>query len=298
MFISLLLLGFSFSKESGINDTSDMYAENSEEFKVVYANNQRLGTASNNSTDIRIVNKSNKEQSYYLYLEEINGMKYNDVTYRVNASSEYNLKNGIIKLGTLKEYGQEGDTGRFTVTLKSGNSTNLTFKIEVKTVNKNDLGNRILDSENVYKDSEQVVRYYGENPNNYIKYNNEFYRIICVKQDKVKILSEAVNLGVYSPIHDNYVTVEDYLGSFTNKEKVSQTSVAGMTGWMIDGKDFWLLDTVGLNAYYASMDEGLNMNSKLANYYIRTVLELDSTIEVVNGNGTIESPYEVAYGSK
>ena len=40
----------------------------------------------------------------------------------------------------------------------------------------------------LYIDNNGDVRYYGENPNNYVTFNNELWRIIGVLNNKVKIV--------------------------------------------------------------------------------------------------------------
>lgn len=42
----------------------------------------------------------------------------------------------------------------------------------------------------LYIDNNGDVRYYGENPNNYVTFNNELWRIIGVLNNKVKIVKK------------------------------------------------------------------------------------------------------------
>ena len=40
----------------------------------------------------------------------------------------------------------------------------------------------------LYKDEHEDIRYYGANPNNYVSFNNELWRIIGVIDGKIKII--------------------------------------------------------------------------------------------------------------
>ena len=53
-----------------------------------------------------------------------------------------------------------------------------------------DVINQILDKkkDELYKDEHGDIRYYGANPNNYVSFNNELWRIIGVIDGKIKII--------------------------------------------------------------------------------------------------------------
>ena len=57
------------------------------------------------------------------------------------------------------------------------------------------------------------------------------------------------------------------------------------------------MDTVGEQAYYASMSYGVGLSNKKVDYYIRYVYEIPQNSVVVAGDGSLNSPYEVTYGS-
>ncbi len=89
------------------------------------------------------------------------------------------------------------------------------------------------DSEGIYKDSFDNIRYYGANPNNYISFNNELWRIIGVFDGQAKII---------------------------RKESI------GYRAWASNGKNNWNnsdLKSYLNGAYYNSIDEPFkNMISK------------------------------------
>lgn len=295
--ISLLLLGFSFSKESGTNDIRDTRETNAEDYRVIYSNNQRLNTKDNNLVDISIINKSPKKNNFYLYLNEINNTKYNDIYYSINNGIEHQLISDVIELGELNNFGSAKDYSQFTIKIRSINNNKYEFKLDVKTTNKNFLENKIINSKNIYTDKENNVRFYGENVNNYLIYNNETYRIIGVINNKIKIISNGNELGPYSPSENNYLTINDYVKSFAETDIEDYNEIKQMKSWLSTETDFWLLDTIENNAYYASLDNGIATNPKKYNYYIRNTYELDKELLVINGDGTENNPYEVSYGS-
>ena len=45
-----------------------------------------------------------------------------------------------------------------------------------------------INTDELYKDDKENIRYYGKNPNNYVSFNNELWRIIGVIDGKIKII--------------------------------------------------------------------------------------------------------------
>ena len=84
-------------------------------------------------------------------------------------------------------------------------------------------------------------------------------------------------------------------GSFNNKNVTIET-VLQYTSWMSD-KGYWLEDVVSNQAYYASKFYGVGLSVKNVSYYIRNVYEIDVNSIIISGDGTLNSPFEVTYGS-
>ena len=73
---------------------------------------------------------------------------------------------------------------------------------EVNINNENILYNSIVG---LMKDSNDNIRYYGNNPNNYIKFNNELWRIIGLFNDNIKIIrNDSLDNNIYSDISNNF----------------------------------------------------------------------------------------------
>lgn len=293
LIVSLLLLGFSFSKESGNGDIAILSGNETDAYIAHFSNDGELDTEKNSHIDISIVNKNKKETSYYLYLNEIDKKILKDVYYSVNGGKEQRIENGIIYLGNLKEYGTEGDFSLFQISLKSEN--NYRFKLDVQVIDASFLSAKIMNSENVFASSTTSARYYGEKVNNYVLFEGETYRILGMSRDHIQFISEAVYLESYSE-DKNYLSKEDYLASFRGK-KISEEELGHYKSWLNDGKDFWLSTDSKENFYYVSEGHYLETPYFFSNYYVREVLEVDKNLVVTGGDGTQNNPYEVTYGS-
>lgn len=295
--ISLLLLGFSFSKESGSNDIADMVEIKNNDYRIVYSNNHRLDTSSNNKVDISVINKSDKKLTFYLYLSEVNEKKYTDVYYSLNENDEVLLSDGVINLGELNSFGENGDYSNYSIEIYSKSDNNLEFHLEVKGTDPNLLSNKVIASDSVYQDTNGSFRYYGEkNVNNYIKYNDDIFRIVGFVNGRIMIISEATTLSNYSPSNNDYLTLDNYIKSFSSDSGITVTDILDQKSWLINDKEYWLLDDEYDNAICTSLDMGVETVSKMSNYYVRNVYEIDDVL-VNSGDGSLAHPYEVSYGS-
>ena len=70
----------------------------------------------------------------------------------------------------------------------------------------------------LYEDEHGDIRYYGANPNNYVSFNNELWRIIGVIDGKIKIIKDEALTPVTT---DNGVTIGTSSGFYWNKVQQS-----------------------------------------------------------------------------
>lgn len=297
--LSVVLLGFSFAKESGTIDTSFLHEEKASEYRIVYSNGNILNTVNNKSTLISFTNKKNESTDIYIKLEEKNKLEYKNVFYKINDGTEHLLVDDLIKLGSFDAYGYDGDNQVYKLDVYTKDDAKYNFVIKIANSEEkksiNNIVNAIKKDNSVYTDKKGNIRYYGESANNYILYNGKVHRIIGVVGDKVKIISEIQGLGVYDTSKGEYATLEDYLCTYNNSE-VNTTNVLQYKSWIND-RGFWLKDTDGNKAYYGSASNGLGLYNKNVDFYLRYVYYLDGKSLVVSGNGTSSKPYEVSYGS-
>lgn len=293
--LSVVLLGLSFAKESGTNGDVYLADNTTDNYRVVFDEDNLIDTGKSNTMTVSIINLKNEEFNYSVVLNEVDNLKYKDVYYTVNGSEESKLKDGVIELGTLSAYGNKGDQGTYEILIYSKCNALYNFEVSINNKKSNTLNYVIALSEQTYIDGNGNNRYYGVNPNNYIKYNGVIYRIIGIIDGKVKIISEDKGLGIYDITKGSYLTLEDYLGAYNDKN-VNKDNVLEYDSW-IENRGFWLFDTVGEQAYYASTSYGIGLSNKKVDYYIRYVYEIPQNSLVIAGDGSLNSPYEVSYGS-
>lgn len=296
--VSVVLLGFSFSKESGSNNELSFLNEVATgEYRVVFSPSNEINTVKNKSVLVSVVNKSANTSDIYVTLKEIDGKQYKNVFYKVNNGPEHVMVENTIKLGSLEAFKTDGDHNVFNLEVYTKDDTEYNFEVFIgnKEVVVNTLGNVIKGSNQVYTDKDGNVRYYGTEVNNYILYNGEVHRIIGIVNNKVKIISDIKELGVYDTSKGEYATLEDYFGTYNNVN-VNSSNVLEYKSW-INSKGFWLLEEDGNKAYFGSASYGVDLYLKNTSYYLRYVQYIDSDALLNFGDGTINSPYEVSYGS-
>lgn len=297
--VSVVLLGFSFSKESGSNELSFLNEVNGTDYRVVFSDGDVLNTVSNSNTMLSLINRKSEKSDIYITLKETNNSSYKNVFYKIDDGPEHVLVDETIKLGTLNAYGVDGDHQVFNIHIYTKDDSEYSFLIKVNsTIEEDDysISSMIKNSNSVYTDNKGNVRYYGEDVNNYILYNEEEYRIIGIVDGKLKIISEIHALGVYDTSKGEYANLEDYLGAYNNSN-VNINNVLDYKSWISD-RGFWLQDVSDNKAYYASGTNGIGLYNKNVDFYLRYVYYLEGDSLVVAGNGSIIHPYEVSYGSK
>lgn len=294
--LSLVLLGFSFAKESGTSDVALLDDKSSESFRVIYSDSQNINVKEDNEFDVGIINKSDLFCSYSLVLKENSAFNYDEVYYMINDMPEQKVKDGVIYLGEISPYGQDGDYKKYNVKIINREDVELEFSLDVVSNKKNTISNIVQRSNSVYVDDNGDFHYYGKEVNNYIRYNDMLYRIVGVFDGEVRIISDAVSLGIYDNSLGNYLSLDDFLSSYDKNEKLNLDSVNEYEGWLLEDKEYWLSDLDEGNAYYTNVDIGVNTSNKNVNLYLRYVYDILDGI-YIGGDGTINNPYEVSYGS-
>lgn len=159
--------------------------------------------------------------------------------------------------------------------------------IRVSSIQEDGLKYTMVNSNQVYKDGEGNYIYYGK-PNNYIKYNDSVYRIIGLINNKFKLVRFNESLEEYNE-NNNYITIRDFLRTFNNRE-VDESNMDLFDTWLKEYNNYWFSDGD------VFIDNTINIE-KLGNHISNEVLELGDYVLLSNGDGTINNPYEVKYGS-
>ena len=119
----------------------------------------------------------------------------------------------------------------------------------------------------LYKDDHDDIRYYGANPNNYVNFNNELWRIIGVIDGKVKIIRNE-SIGYYPWASNgknnwNNSSLKTYLnGSYYNSINTTYKSIISNETYYLGGSSSSNYRTLTTNAYY---DAERNVNASTSN---------------------------------
>lgn len=202
MLISLIVGGISYSSFSTIGDVSNNLVVDNFPITATYKGTDYITgelTGLNDDwgvelegTSFSVLNNSESAVSYYVLVEVLNNSSINDVKINIDDSepmllSELNKKDNkyVAFEGVLKEKNDVGDVMTHTVRVwsnKDGVNVNLRLSIasDTTTIASKQLADNIETDKNIIKDPFGNIRYVGDNPANYIMYNNELWRIVGV----------------------------------------------------------------------------------------------------------------------
>ncbi len=292
--LTLLLFGLSYAKNTGVVNEPVLIKEDIDGISVTYSKSNYLNLQENQEIDLVLINTNSLNTSYEIVVEEENGRSYDDVYYQINDSVSTKLESKVLTTGILKKIGNKGDIEKVNIKIWSLSKINYKFKITVKMLKNSDLDYIIKNDNLVYKDGNDY-RYYGLTVNNYIKYKNQLYRIIGLIDNKYKLISLNSYSGSYKESDASYLSIEDYLKSI-NDVNVNLDNVFDYDSWLNDENGFWLEDIINdSNAYYLK-DKSIEVRGKGDILNAKEVIWLDEKLEVLKGNGTLETPFEVSYG--
>ncbi len=291
---SVLLLGLSYSKDSSDGSEVSLIESTNNNLKVVYSDSYSDIVVNDEiERDLSIVNLSDIDSNYFIYVESTN---YDDLYYVLDNGVETKLNKRLIYNGEIKKLGTLNDQVSHKIKIINKGLKEVRVNFVVKEDNKL-LVDRIINDDNVYIDTENNYRYYGEKVNNYIKYNNQMYQIVGFINNKIKLISVNMERENYNA-NDDYLSIFDYLRSLNNKDATIENA-NNYKSWLSNENDLWFLDTDGEdNAYYLSDTNAILLSSKLVDRNIKKVVNLYMDVTLVTGDGSIYNPYEVSYGSK
>lgn len=289
--LTVVVLSATYSKNSGTSEYTSISKE-VDNMKVTFENGELLS--------IDKVNKLNVEELKGSNISIVNKNKTStnaliDINYNGDAEVYYSIDGAPIKLidenakevVNLKPFGEVGDQILINVKVFSKKDINDRVAIRVSSIQEDGLKYTMVNSNQVYKDGEGNYIYYGK-PNNYIKYNDGVYRIIGLINNKFKLVRFNESLEEYNE-NNNYITIRDFLRTFNNRE-VDESNMDLFYTWLKEYNNYWFSDGD------VFIDNTINIE-KLGKHISNEVLELGDYVLLSNGDGTINNPYEVKYGS-
>lgn len=130
--VSIMLLGFSYSKESGISEKKFINEIETDDYRLISSNDGVIRTKYDDGVHINLINKKDISTTYVLLFEEINGKSYNDIYYTLNNGNAIKF-DGLIVLDELNSFGIEGDQKNYYLTIDSFEEYDL--KMSLKEIN-------------------------------------------------------------------------------------------------------------------------------------------------------------------
>ncbi len=293
--VSIMLLSLSFAKESGPNNVNTLFQHSTDNYRVIYGDGDLINTYDSKVSDISLINKSNAKKVYALNIVSKDNKEYPNILYSLNGSKDSKLGDGVILLGSLEAFGTDGDHATYSLELKSQNKEDANFNISIKEISTKSLYYLVKYNKQVYLDNYGDYRFYGENVNNYVRYNNILYRIVGVIDGKIKLVSDNATYEAYDASKGDILTVVDYLYSFNNKN-VKVNNVTQYNSWLTT-TSYYVKNHVSGKVYTISPYVGFNEINDNTIAYSRNVIYLDGDLNISLGNGSLNNPYEVPYGS-
>lgn len=291
--VSVLLLGLSYSKDSSNNKYTSEFESYDHSLKISTSDNiKEVKVEDFISRDIGVINNGVVKATFVV---EVLTNSLDGLTYSINNGEVQKLDDNIIYTQELDALGADNDNDFTSFNIKIYNNTSEAKVITLKIYQQaNLLKDKIVISPNVYKDELDNYHYYGDEVNNYVKYNNILYRVVGLINNRIVLVEDEIKNSTYNPLEDDYLSIDDYLASF-NDNNVNLNNVRNYHSWLTDS--YWLLNTYGDNeAYY--LDNGLiGRKNKNNNLGARKIIKLYIDAEIILGDGSKNNPYEVVYGS-
>ena len=293
LFISIILLSISYAKESKYEKESSTYEINEKNIKIIYQNNNHFKLNKNFINNITIINKDSKEITYGIFINGIDNQEHSDIYYSINDKNKEKIKNGIIYIGTLTPFGTSNDLNSHSLKIYANKElSNQEYTLEVRLINRELLSELIIIDKNTYKENNNY-RYFGEDVNNYLTYENQLYRIIGIINNKIRLISEPKVKDKFKNTY-KYLTIEDYIASF-NDLNARLENALNYKSWLTT-ENYYLINKEN-KPFIIDKNNGIISPNTLLKYDIREVIEIDSNAKVVKGDGTLLKPYEVTYES-
>ena len=289
--LTVVVLSATYSKDSGTSEYTSINKE-IDNLKVTFENGEllaipkveKLSIDSVKGSNISIVNR-NKGNTNVLI--ELNYSGTDEVYYSINNSEMKLIIENAKEVVNLNAFGTDGDQKIFNLKVFSLKDTHDKVSINISTLEEGLLKFNLVNNDQVYKDKDGNYVYYGK-PNNYIKYNNKDYRIIGLINNKFKLISFNNNVEDFNE-NNSYLQFSDYLKTFNNRE-VDESNMDLFDTWLKEYNNYWFKDGT------VYIDNTLN-TERIGQHIGNEVIEIDDYILLNGGDGSINNPYEVKYGS-
>lgn len=289
--LAVVVLSATYSKDSGTSEYTS-FSKDIDNLKVTFEHGELLAVAKVNKLKIDKVLGSNvsvvnKNKNKINVLIELNYSGNEEVYYSIDNSEMKLIGENAKEVIALNEFGTEGDQKLFNIKVFSLNESKEKVMVRISTLDEQYFKFTMVNNEQVYKDQAGNYVFYGK-PNNYILYENNLYRIIGLINNKFKLIRFNSVLEDFNE-NNNYLQISDYLKTFNNRE-VDESNMDLFDSWLKEYNNYWFKDGT------VYIDNTLN-TERLGQHLGNEVVELSDYLLLNGGNGSINSPYEVKYGS-
>lgn len=297
-FISLLAVSVSYSSFSNIGAVMDNYVVEGFPLTMTFKDDNYIKMTLNVSTDEKglksdgktfsLINNSDEDVLYYVVLEDM-GSESNKENIKISIDgekatllSDLELRDGKIVLtsGVVKRSNEVNDVVTHSIKMWAVNSEEvINFKIDVLTDAATNIASDMIkelgisnpnQESGLLEDAFGNIRYFGDEPNNYVSFNNELWRIIgvfkIVKEDgrvesKIKIVRNE------SIAEDNFISSTNYSWNENMGLKLDNYLTSS-----VEGANLNILDYA---TYYSGSLASFN-NFKATDYYTNEINSKDA----------------------
>lgn len=297
-FISLLAVSVSYSSFSNIGAVMDNYVVEGFPLTMTFKDDNYIKTTLNVSTDEKglksdgktfsLINNSNEDVLYHVVLENM-GSEANKENIKISIDgekaillSDLELRDGKIVLtnGVVKRSNEVNDVVTHNIKMWAVNSKEaINFKIDVLTEAATNIASDMIkelgisnpnQESGLLEDAFGNIRYFGDEPNNYVLFNDELWRIIgvfkIVKEDgriesKIKIVRNEIIAS------DNFISSTNYSWNENMGLKLDNYLTSS-----VEGSNLSILDYA---TYYSGSLASFN-NFKATDYYTNEINSKDA----------------------
>ncbi len=220
-----------------------------------------------------------------------------DVTDATNDEKEYTVKELIdegyfdgseINPLTNKKYNKDD---KVLIITKNGITT-------YRFINGTTLANIIKDKNDILIDNDNYY-FTGENPKNYVSFNEKIYRIISLNNDKVLIINDSLEkniskdeINTYLKTSINDIYKEEYKKLIIDDLKVLdiysfKNTIKNNKSFLITNNNIWISEDNEIKNYDLLVNSFINSD----NAWLSPIITIDGNNVITKGDGSRLNPY-------
>lgn len=270
LFITLAVIGVSYSYFSDIGENNNYKVVSDLTLKATFKSGDTIVGELPKLSDeeglkldgysFSLLNTGNLDMLYKVLLVEDSSltsnvmMSANYIKVSIDSNEPITLSNlvhsdgYVVTDGVVKKENTVGDVTAHNIKVwasKDATNTNAALKITINSEVATNVATDViskLDSNDIYTDEFDNIRYYGIDPNNYITYNDELWRIVGVfnverydglTETRLKIVRNESLININNKISDSYY-FKDNIGSILNNTYANKNESIYLNNYLSD----------------------------------------------------------------